>query len=156
MCSVVSNTTEALPTKPPPPEPTTIGDDHVSGGVSLDEPQPHDATSSKQLPPAPSSETPPVSAPPGPNLDRRFVLIEGAVSAYNLGTMQTPMRQSKVSISLPATDLNRGDLTAVHHQFTPIQALAKYPYKFCDKNHAQDIASAFFDEGKFWKREWDL
>jgi hypothetical protein len=78
------------------------------------------------------------------------------MSAYSLSATQTPTAPSKVSPALPTTNLNRGDLATVYHLFTPIQALAKYPYKFCDKNHSQDIASAFFDGGKFWKREWDL
>jgi hypothetical protein len=152
----MSNTEQALPTKPVPPKPTTIEDDDISGGVPLDEPRPHNVTPSKQLPHAPPTKTPPVPAREAANLDRRLVLIEGAASAYNVGAMQTPKGLPKASPALPATNLNRGDLAAVHHQFTPIQALAKYPYKFCDKNHSQDIASAFFDEGKFWKREWDL
>lgn len=57
---------------------------------------------------------------------------------------------------LLATNLRSGDLTHPNHRYTSIQALAKYPYKFCDKNHMQDIASAFFDAGKFWNRQWDL
>jgi hypothetical protein len=57
---------------------------------------------------------------------------------------------------LPVSDLQRGDLASPRHHFTPIQALAKYPYKYCNKIHMQDIASAFFDQGKFWQREWDL
>lgn len=57
---------------------------------------------------------------------------------------------------LPPTTLDRGHLGSPTHHYSPVVALSKYPYKWCDKTHAQDIASAFFDRGKFWAREWDL
>jgi hypothetical protein len=133
-----------------------IEDDDESGGVLLDEPEPLPATSSKQ--PAISSHTKaaPVSTHVQSNTERRFILLEGMASSYNLGAMQTPTGPPRAASTLPLTDLKSGDLTAAEHHFTPIVALAKYPYKFCNKAHSQDIASAFFDQGKFWNREWDL
>jgi len=59
-------------------------------------------------------------------------------------------------LALTDTDLKPGGLISFGHKFTSIQALSKYPYKFCNKADMQDIASAFFDAGKFWDREWDL
>lgn len=91
------------------------------------------------------------------NPDRRFVLIEGAASSYSpSATMQVPVCPPTAAKKLPTTNLQRGDLASLYDHFTPLLAVAKYPYKFCNKQHSQDIASAFFDEGKFWLREWDL
>ena len=122
----------------------------------LEEPQPPVAACSKQ--PAANLHKGAVPDSPGaqPNTDRRFVWVEGAVSSYNPGKMFNVRDPPLSTSALPSSDLNRGDLTAPHHHFTPIQALAKYPYRFCNKSHSQGIASAFFDAGKFWKREWDL
>lgn len=67
-----------------------------------------------------------------------------------------PLASLPQRIKLPVTDLQRGDLASPRYHFTPIQALAKYPYKFCGRDLLQQVASAFFDQGKFWKREWEL
>jgi hypothetical protein len=147
---------QALPFRPLPPEPTRVDDDDESGGVLLEEPQLPLAACSKQLATSPHKEVMPVSPKAQPNTDRRFLWIEGAVSSYNPGKMSKVANPPPSSSPLPSSDLNRGDPTAPHHHFTPILALAKYPYRFCNKSHSQDIASAFFDAGKFWKREWDL
>jgi hypothetical protein len=40
--------------------------------------------------------------------------------------------------------------------FCPILPVAKYPYNYVPKAESQAVASAFFDQGQFWKREWDL
>ena len=40
--------------------------------------------------------------------------------------------------------------------FSPFAAVAKFPYKFVKREFQQKIASAFFDEGKIYSREWDL
>jgi hypothetical protein len=128
-----------------------------SGGVSLVEPQLLNDTPSKQPAIKPPIKPTPVTAEVPANDENRFVLVEGVESSYNMG-VTTPLTTMPASLAaaLPATDLNRGDLAAAQHHFTPILALAKYPYKFCNKSQSQDIASAFFDQGKFWNREWDL
>ena len=89
--------------------------------------------------------------------ERRFVWVQGTESSHNLGT-HTNLSALPANLSkLPPTDLQRSQLApACEKYFTPIVALSKYPYKFCDKDWKQTIASAFFDEGKFWAREWDL
>lgn len=40
--------------------------------------------------------------------------------------------------------------------FCPFIAVTKLPYKFVKKEFMQGIATAFFDEGKIWGREWDV
>lgn len=87
------------------------------------------------------------------NLERRFVWVTGAISSYNLG--DSPQLPAS-SLSLPPSSLQKGQLAQATQSFTPILALSKFPYKFCNQSNSQDIASAFFDRGKFWAREWDL
>ncbi|KAJ4348695.1 uncharacterized protein N0V89_010073 [Didymosphaeria variabile] len=89
------------------------------------------------------------------NTDRRFVWAQGIESSYNLGS--DPQLSTLPAHPLPPTLLQRSEQAAPHEKyFTPIVALSKYPYKFCNKDCMQGIASAFFDQGKFWAREWDL
>lgn len=40
--------------------------------------------------------------------------------------------------------------------FCPALAVSRFPYKFMQDDLSQDVASEFFDGGKFWKRPWDL
>jgi hypothetical protein len=40
--------------------------------------------------------------------------------------------------------------------FCPFIAVTKLPYMFVKKEFMQQIATAFFDEGKIWNREWDV
>lgn len=40
--------------------------------------------------------------------------------------------------------------------FCPLIAITKFPYKFVNKQYMQQIASAFFDEGKIWNRDWEV
>ncbi|KAF2455919.1 hypothetical protein BDY21DRAFT_63760 [Lineolata rhizophorae] len=40
--------------------------------------------------------------------------------------------------------------------FCPISLVSKYPYRFCPREYSEPIAQAFFNEGKFYKRELDL
>jgi hypothetical protein len=153
---VLANIHQALPDRPLPFK-ATMEDKDDSGGVPLVEPQLLNDTPSKQPAVKPFIKATPVTAEVHANDERRFVLVEGVESSYNLGAMPPlTTRPAGLAATLPATDLNRGDLAAAQHHFAPILALAKYPYKFCNKSHSQDIASAFFDQGKFWNREWDL
>ncbi|KAH5278855.1 hypothetical protein HBI71_024050 [Parastagonospora nodorum] len=146
---------DALPDRPIPPKPAVMFDDEDSGGVSLDPPQPLPAEISKQTVANLPTKSAPVTAQPT-NTERRFILVEGVESSYNMGTKKLSADRPGGSAALPATGLSRGELAAARDHFTPVLALAKYPYKFCNKSHSQDIASAFFDAGKFWNRPWDL
>jgi hypothetical protein len=51
---------------------------------------------------------------------------------------------------------NCGDLAPFGKGFCPIVSVSKFPYKFVPASVKQDVASQFFDGGKFWMREWDL
>ncbi|KAF2443453.1 hypothetical protein P171DRAFT_362217 [Karstenula rhodostoma CBS 690.94] len=88
------------------------------------------------------------------NTDRRFVWLQGTESSYNLGSK--PQLSALPAHPLPPALLQRSELAASHEKFTPIVGLSKYPYKFCNKDCMQAIATAFFDRGQFWAREWDL
>jgi hypothetical protein len=111
---------------------------------------PSERTAADHVQPQPQSQ--PTAEP---NTDRRYIWLQDA-SSYNPTPMSTPTTLPQSPATLPPTDLNRGDLAPAQQHFTPVQALAKYPYKYCNRIHSQDIASAFFDQGKFWAREWDL
>ncbi|KAF2128734.1 hypothetical protein P153DRAFT_403603 [Dothidotthia symphoricarpi CBS 119687] len=144
----------ALPDRSPSPA-EAFSDDDAPGGVLL-EPQLADMTSKQTALPSAAKATNQTTAPDA-NVDRRFVWVQGAESSYNPSLMSHSSPPAKPAISkLPVTTLVRGHLASARHHFTPIQALAKYPYKFCNKSHMQPISSAFFDQGKFWEREWDL
>lgn len=154
----LTNTTKMLPDRHPAA--LAISEDEGdSGGVPIDSVQSEGVLI--DLPEDQGKLTTNLPVRPAPiapqNVERRFVVIEGAASSYNPGSERQTTTSAPVSHnSLPSTDLQRGDLTSPRHHFTPIIALSKYPYRFCDKQHSQDIASAFFDQGKFWLREWDL
>jgi hypothetical protein len=64
------------------------------------------------------------------------------------------------SSTLPAMSVvkvkNCGDLAPFGKGFCPIVSVSKFPYKFVPASVKQDVASQFFDDGKFWMREWDL
>ncbi|KAJ8105879.1 hypothetical protein OPT61_g9913 [Boeremia exigua] len=126
----------ALPDRTPEP---VASDSDASGGVALD---PVDAPSKQ---PAPTQPT------PQPNTDR---WLNDAESANRPSIASTP--PPPPGAPLPPTTLNRGDLGSSTQHYAPVLALSRYPYKWCDKRHSQDIVSAFFDQGKFWAREWDL
>jgi hypothetical protein len=157
--SVVQSDLDALPHRPAH-EPEVLSDEDTPGGITLND------TQSKQPTPASVADLTPASAQALPvvpkkapketieeNSERRFVWKQGAASSYNLGS--SPTLAALSTTKLPPTDLQKGEL-AQQNYFTPIVALSKYPYQFCNKSCMQDIASAFFDTGKFWTREWDL
>ncbi|EFQ87279.1 hypothetical protein PTT_17296 [Pyrenophora teres f. teres 0-1] len=143
-----------LPNRPACPGPKSDSDD--DGGVLL-EPTASHVPHSK--PTAPNKADLTIKAPVE-NTDHRFVWVKDAESSFNpnLDSMRltTAPYPPSGATKLPAIDLQRGDLASARNHYTPIQALAKYPYKYCEKTHMQGIASAFFDQGKFWEREWDL
>lgn len=144
----------ALPDHPLEP---IISDSDASGGVALDSVDvPCEQTAADVLQPEPK----PIIAEP--NTDRRHVWLKDAQSSYKpaptqpTSTSTTPASSPKPAAPLPASNLNCGDLGPATQHYTPIVALSKYPYKWCNKEHSQAIASTFFDQGKFWAREWDL
>jgi hypothetical protein len=135
---------DALPDRVPEP---IVSDDNFTGGVAL---EPSKQTTTDVIQPRPKQTT------KKPNTDRRYIWLKDAESSYNPLPMSKPTTHPNPSTILSITDLKRGDLAPAQQHFAPIQALARYPYRFCNRSHSQDIASAFFDQGKFWAREWDL
>ncbi|KAF2633146.1 hypothetical protein BU25DRAFT_355212 [Macroventuria anomochaeta] len=135
------------------PEPI-VSDSDTSGGVAL---EPVDAPNNQTAAGPVQPQRKPITKEP--NTDRRSVWLKDAESSYKPASMPkpnittTPLRPAA---PLPAIELNCGDLAPATQHYTPIVALSKYPYKWCNTSHSQDIASAFFDQGKFWAREWDL
>lgn len=156
---------DKLPNQPLPAAGTqekidrSSSDDDANGGVTLSA----SYTNIKRpaLEPATDEANPPKKSPstcPESNTERRFMWAKDATSSHNLGSSPSlpPLPPTPVA-KLPPATLQKGDLAPAHlRYFTPLLALAKYPYKFCTKNLMQDIASGFFDAGKFWAREWDL
>lgn len=50
-----------------------------------------------------------------------------------------------------------GTAATAGESFVPIVALSKLPYKFIgNKTLGQRIASAFFDQTKFWRYHWEM
>ncbi|KAH7117680.1 hypothetical protein B0J11DRAFT_536476 [Dendryphion nanum] len=150
---------DALPDRPPPPLQNTQGDDELAGDISIatiEKSNIEAGSASKseettqadlQSFTAPSSKSAEVKAN-HESSDRRFVWGQGAVSSFKLDP--SPRMSSH-----PPVTLRRGDPATVQY-FTPIRALVKYPYVYCNRDTSQDIASGFFDAGKFWTREWEL
>lgn len=93
---------------------------------------------------------------PRANSERRYIWVKGAESTYNPELIKSPIGPTRPVVKSEPVHLQRGDLASPHHHFTPIKALARYPYKFCDRTCMQQITSVYFDQGKFWEREWDL
>jgi hypothetical protein len=156
MRKLVQVDADALPDRSASPEVVSHGTDKESGGVSLENTQP----ASKQ---DTSNDTDTATKGPGPaadeSADRRYVWVKDAKSSFNpnLDSMRLSTAPPD-SAELPATDIQRGDLASALHGYSPLRAVAKYPYKYCksDRTIMQDIASDFFDNEKIWNREWDL
>lgn len=53
-------------------------------------------------------------------------------------------------------DPRKGEPAPIGTSFCPFLAIAKFPYKYVDSSFRQPIATAFFDEGKIYNRQWDL
>jgi hypothetical protein len=152
----VQSDLNALPDQPNPnpnPELESEIDEDTSGGVCLDSSSKQPDTAPSPVPAPPVTFNTPEEEIPQENLERRFVWKQGVTSSYNLGSQ--PKLAALPIYKLPPVDLKKGE-TATQKYFTSITALSKYPYLFCNKSCMQDIASAFFDAGKFWTREWDL
>jgi hypothetical protein len=41
-------------------------------------------------------------------------------------------------------------------QFVPINAVAKFPYKYMSHNQGETVSKQFFARGRFYERDWDL
>lgn len=159
---LIKSDVDALPDRRISPD-RMLDDSDSSGGVPL---EPHlldmpiakqDTSEKTGSSLAISASAPTASLTENP--DRQSFWTNNASSSFNPSlesirisdTLSTPHIQDP-----PTTNLQRGELASARHHFTPIQALAKYPYTYCNKSHMQTVASAFFDQGKFWNRVWDM
>lgn len=150
---------QALPERAASPE---LSDDDTGGGISLDttasnvvelqaDEQEQEQEQKKAEPKACFTAVP-TKLEEAP--EKLFLLKEGATSLHNVSAASEISKFP--SAALPPLHLSKGELSPAGQQFTPITAFSKYPYKFCNLSNSQAIASAFFDAGKFWDREWDL
>ncbi|BCR93597.1 uncharacterized protein AKAW2_10643S [Aspergillus luchuensis] len=77
-------------------------------------------------------------------------------------TQQTSQPTQIVSLELPSPPELPTPVPADEHefptngQFSPLLAIAKYPYRHLKGSLSQDVSSRFFDAGKFWNRSWDI
>jgi len=88
---------------------------------------------------------------------------EGLARESEAASMKHPLSAKDMPIEpLPEsfkTDERLGEVSPIGFRFCPILALAKFPYKYLPRSawsSQRAIASKFFDEGKFWQREWNL
>lgn len=65
-----------------------------------------------------------------------------------------PFRERTVLFDTHDPEIGR--LSEIGTALCPINAVSKYPYKFVPQHLTQKIADEFFDDGKFWYREWDV
>lgn len=75
--------------------------------------------------------------------------VETQKRSHNMDLRATdaPASLSKLKLSEGATKLGT---------FCPISSVAKFPYKYIDKDHSEAVADAFFNAGKFWDRTFDV
>ena len=53
-------------------------------------------------------------------------------------------------------DPRKGEPAPLGLSFSPFLAVTKFCYRFVEKDLVQPLATAFFDAGKIWDREWDI
>lgn len=62
----------------------------------------------------------------------------------------------KLPAPAPAGDSQYEHVFPLNGQFSPLLAIAKYPYRHIKGSLSQEVSSRFFDAGKFWNRSWDV
>lgn len=134
----------ALPMRAILAEPEKSLSDNDEGGVSLDPSAEASRARPESKQPVPDPARPLLTASEE-NQERQFVWLQGQQSSYNLGS--NPKLSTLPTIKLPPPTLRKGDLAPARAQFTPIGALAKYPYSFANRNLSQDLATHFWDQG---------
>ena len=55
-------------------------------------------------------------------------------------------------------ELNVDNLTLeeISTEYCPILAISRLPYTVMRASNAENVASLFFESGKFWQRPWDM
>jgi len=105
-----------------------------------------------------SWEAPTVSSADWETQERERLARESKASSMKLSS-SSKIKPVEPSLDPLKTDNRLGEVSPLGLRFCPILALAKFPYRYLPKSawsSQQLIASKFFDEGKFWQREWNL
>ncbi|PWY84479.1 hypothetical protein BO94DRAFT_494088 [Aspergillus sclerotioniger CBS 115572] len=81
-----------------------------------------------------------------------------AVQTVEEPPLEGPQSSPEMSASLltDKTELATLPIRPSNGQFSPLVAVARYPYKNIKGDLSKQIASRFFDAGKFWNRSWDI
>ncbi|KAI9816462.1 MAG: hypothetical protein M1827_001594 [Pycnora praestabilis] len=79
-----------------------------------------------------------------------------AKTSRQITQSSTNLAHSSNSPEDNALDMRFGELAPAEQAFCPIQAVAKFPYKYINKEAQESIAQTFFAGGRFWERTWDL
>jgi len=63
-----------------------------------------------------------------------------------------------VTLKVPDDDIQYQPLPNSDTAFVPILRLAKFPYipHYIPKEHSENVAAKFFNQQKFWNRQWNL
>jgi hypothetical protein len=143
----------------------------------------NNTTEGSKRPTGPDTKSPPVAqedfavrsnneqiTPPNTALERLTIIDDGALNSDDSEagcqieiepvTEDEERGHGEAKSAKPASELGprlrRGQVTIHGEAFCPILPVAKYPYKYVPRAESQAVASAFFDNGQFWQREWDL
>ena len=57
---------------------------------------------------------------------------------------------------MPNPEMRLGELASREYEFCPVQAVAKYPYRYLNKADSEVVSNAFFAAGQFRARGWNL
>jgi len=121
-----------LPQAPPPSAPTAEESNDVSMQAS-NEPSTTESPTSTEIAEPNSQTAAPQTIPP----------------ASNLGQLNV----ADVDLTW---DERLGEPAPLGIDFSPFGAVSKFCYKFVAREFQQPLATAFFDAGKIFARDWDL
>ncbi|PYI10436.1 hypothetical protein BO78DRAFT_361077 [Aspergillus sclerotiicarbonarius CBS 121057] len=81
-----------------------------------------------------------------------------AVHTVREPPLEGPCSFPEMSPSLPAdkADLESLPIRPSNGQFSPLLAIARYPYRNIKGDLSKQVSGRFFDGGKFWNRSWDI
>lgn len=59
--------------------------------------------------------------------------------------------------SKPGNEQQKDDaLTDLTDYYVNLIPFSRYPYKYVDQTHSEQVADKFFNANKFWNRRWDM
>ncbi|KAL4897164.1 hypothetical protein BDV59DRAFT_190949 [Aspergillus ambiguus] len=76
----------------------------------------------------------------------------------NRGSLTAPIKKADATPQGNEMSVNPTPSVPMRHDgtFSPLMAVARFPYRHVKGELSQKVASQFFDGGKFWERRWDL